>query len=238
MNNTNDQKIPTFRARIADVPNQDSKGNYRYTDYRYEMDKRTGEVTDARYYDDWYQFSGILTSMLVEGQKCEIPTDFKINIRIASRSNSENNDEYRKYDKKLNSILSRIKMYSDITFKGGPRRLDKSRTLSPVDPTNIGDASEIYIYPNYIGAIRVDPPTKEILKKQIQYAQSKAKKRSTEFKPGLKLRLKWFWMDTVKFVQDIVEYVTKNIVPLLVGFLFGVASSVLGGLILNWLGIS
>ena len=238
MNNPNNETLATFTARIVDVPNQDINGNYQDIYYRRVVDKRTGEVTDASYHDDWYQFSGILASIVVDGQKQrEISKNFKINICIASRSNSENNDEYRAYDKKLNSILSRIKMYSDITFKGVPRRLDKSRTLSPVNPTNIEDAHEIYISPNYIGAIRVELPTKEILKKQSQYAQSKAKERSRVFKPGLKLRLSRFRRGIVKFVQDIVEYLKKNIAPLVVGFLLGVASSVIGGLILNWFGV-
>ena len=238
MNNTNDQKIPTFRARIVDVPNQDTKGNYRYTDYRCETDKRTGEVTDARYYDDWYQFPGVLTSMFVEGQKCEIPVNFKINICIASEPNSEYEGEYRAYLKKLNSILSGIKMYSDVRFKGVPRRLDKSRNLLPVEPTDIENAREIYVSSNYIDTIRVDPPTRETREKQNQFARSRAKERSREFKLGLWVRLKRFWWDIVKFVQDIGKYVTKNIVPLLVGFLFGIASSVIGGLILYWLGVS
>ena len=238
MNNPDNEKVPTFTAHIVDVPDQDSNGNYRYTGYRRVVDKRTGEVTDAHYHDDWYRFSGILTSMFVEGQKCEIPADFKINICIASRSNSENNDEYRAYLKKLNSILSGIKIYSDVRFKGKPRRLDKSRELLPVEPTDIENAHEIYVSSNYMDTIRVDPPTKETREKQNQYAQSRAKERSREPKIELKLRLKWFWRDIVKYVQDIVKYVTKNIVPLLVGFLLGIASSVIGGVILNWLGIS
>ena len=167
---------------------KDSNGNYRYTGYRRVVDKRTGEVTDAHYHDDWYRFSGILTSMFVEGQKCEIPADFKINICIASRSNSENNDEYRAYLKKLNSILSGIKIYSDVRFKGKPRRLDKSRELLPVEPTDIENAHEIYVSSNYMDTIRVDPPTKETREKQNQYAQSRAKERSREPKIELKIK--------------------------------------------------
>lgn len=239
MNNPDNETLASFTARIVDVPNQDSNGNYRYTDYRRVVDKRTGEVTEGGYGGNWYQFSGILTSIVVEGEEvCDIPPDFKIKICISSALNSEYEGDYREYVKKLNNILSAIKIYSDVRFIGMPQRVEKSRKLSPVDPTNIGNAHEIYIYPDYIGAIRVEPPTKEMLKKQSQYAQSKAKERSRMFKPGLKLRLSRFRWGIVKFAQDIGEYLKKNIVPLLVGFLLGVTSSVIGGLILHWLGVS
>ena len=239
MNNPDNETLATFTARIVDVPNQDINGNYRYTDYRRVVDKRTGEVTAGGYGGNWYQFSGILTSIVVEGEKvCDIPPDFKIKICISSALNSEYEGDYGEYVKKLNNILSAIKIYSDVRFIGIPQRVEKSRKLSPVDPTNIGNAHEIYIYPDYIGAIRVEPPTKEILKKQSQYAQSKAKERSRVFKLGLKLRLSRFRWGIVQFVQDIVEYLKKNIAPLVVGFLLGVASSVIGGLILNWFGVS
>ena len=232
MNNPDNEKLATFTAYIENVPDQDSKGNYQDTGYRSVEDKRTGKVTSASYNYNWYQFSGVLTSIVLDEQEeCEIPPDFEINICIASKSNSENNDEYRAYLKKRDGILLRIKIYSDIRFRGVPQRLDKSRDLLTVEPTDIENAHEIYISPNYIDTIHVERPTREIQKKQNQYARSKAKERSRGFKSGLWVRLRWFR-------QDIAKYVTENKIQLLVGFFLTVAGVVIGGAILYWLRIS
>ena len=99
MNNTNDQKIPTFRSRIVDVPNQDSKGNYRYTDYRYEVDKRTGEVTDVAYHGDMDQataelFQKVCSMSIVFGDFFDRTV---YDIRVPSLGGNPGQNELRKY---------------------------------------------------------------------------------------------------------------------------------------------
>ena len=235
LKNSDNKPVATFKARIEGIPNQDSKGNYQDIGIRRVQDKVTGEVTDVGYNYEWYEFSGVLTSVCVDGQECEIPPDFEINICIESRTNSEYEGGYHVYVKKLSNILLKIKKYSDVSFKGMPQRLEKSRELISVDPTNIVDAHEIYVDRNYIDTIHVERPTRETQKRQKEEAQSRAKerveKRSRTVKWGLGLRLKWFW-------RDIVEYITENKIQLLVGFFLTLLGVVIGGLILHRLGIS
>ena len=188
-----------------EIPDQDSKGNYQTKHRRVVKDKRTGEGTNVGYYGGWYQFSGILTSMLVDGQKCEIPPDYEINICIASEPISGYADEYRAYVDKLEYILTQIKICSDVRFKGVPQRLDKSRELLPVDPANIGDAHEIYVSPNYIDTIRVEPPTRETLIKQSQYRQSKTR---VNYWQVLKRIIK-------NTIGNILEYVKQNLLTII-----------------------
>ena len=224
MENTGNEKYATFEAHIIEIPNQDINAKYQTTSQRSVADKKTGEVTSGGYYEAWYQFLGILTSVVIDGQEHDKSLNLKIAICIASEQNGIP-------IAKLNHILPQIKIYSDIKFKGVLQRVDKERKIHPVKPTNIENAHEIYIDANYIDTIHVETPTKETLEKQNQYAQSRRKERSRRSKWGLKFRLKRFW-------QDIVKYVSENKIKLLVGFLLTLAGVVIGRVILYWLGVS
>ena len=175
------------------------------------------------YYEAWYQFLGILTSVVIDGQEHDKSINLEIDICITSEQDGIPIE-------KLNYILPQIKIHSDIKFEGVPQRVDKDRKIHPVKPTNIENAHEIYIDANYIDTIHVEPPTKETLEKQNQYTQIRRKERSRRSKWGLKFRFK-------QFLQDIVKYVTKNKIQLLVGFLLALAVVVIGRVILYWLGV-
>ena len=49
MTNSDTEPLATFTAHIENVPDQDHKRLYQYTDYRHVVDKRTDEVTDGHY---------------------------------------------------------------------------------------------------------------------------------------------------------------------------------------------
>ena len=224
MENTGNEEYATFEAHIIETPDQYITGNYQTTSQRRVVDKKTGKVTSGGYYEPWYQFLGILTSVGIDGQEHDKSLNLKIAICIASKQNGIP-------IKKLNYILPWIKIDSDIKFKGVLRRVDKEGKIHPVKPTNIENAHEIYIDANYIDTIHVETPTKKTLEKQNQYAQSRRKETSRRSKWGLKFRLKLFW-------QDIVKYVSENKIQLLVGFLLTLAAVVIGRVILHWLGVS
>lgn len=198
----------TFNAHIVGVPNQDSKGNYHTTLHRDMVNKRTGEETSATYRVGWYQFSVTLTSILSDGQECNIPLDFEINLCILSKPYGEYKNGYTGYIKKLKHILSCIRLNSDIKFSGVPQRLDESRELQRVKPTDIENAHEIYINENYIDTIRIEQPTKETLEKQRQYTQ---RKKQAE-KPR-------FWRRAQRVVRQVLDkisaYVKQNILHLI-----------------------
>lgn len=214
---------PTFTARIVETPDKGINGEYQTTYIRELVDKKTLQTDSLGYYDKWYQFLGILTSMVVSGEECEIPPDFKVNICIQSKQNGLP-------IKKLQYILVNIRLDCDIEFKGVPKRVDISGKFHIVDPTNIADAEEIYISPNYVDTIKVERLTQESQEKQTQFARSKVKERSKARKMSLWFEVKWFWKETV-------EYIKENKIQIFVGIIIGIVvasiGSVIGNLVIN-----
>lgn len=243
---------PTFMAHIVNTPNQDINSKYQTTNYRLVVDKRTLKETYGSYYDDWYPFSGVLTSMVVDGEKHDISHDFKIDICISSKPNGEYHSGYTAYINKLQYILANIRLHSEIEFKGIPRRVCESRKLQPIEFTDIENAHEIYIDEECIDTIKVKPPTRETAKKQNQYAQSRAKERSKRGKLPLSFKSKRAWNNILesrkkskilgvtgflgivvlwKYWKGIIEYVTENPILVIVSLLI----SIIGGIIVHFL---
>ena len=170
LNNTDNSNQATFTARIVDTPNiSASSGSYQTTDWRRLVNRRTNESDWRKYYEDWFQFSGNLTSMVINGQEYEIPPNLRINICIASKQDGRYNEKLNKY------ILLTIRLYSNIRFRGEPRRLDLSEGIQVVEPTDIENADEIYVSENCIDTIKAEFPDKETLNNQSQYRRPKTR---------------------------------------------------------------
>ena len=178
LNNTDNQNYPTFKARIVETPDQDVEGNYRTTDCRVVVNKRTLAKFSNRYYDNWYQFSVLLNSIVIDGQELCIPSNFNIHFCIASEPSREYNGRRDKYTEKVKYMLSLIRPHSDIKFKGVPRKVDRSGPPIPIEPKDIENAYEIYVNEKCIDTVKVEPPTKDKLRRQNQDAQRKAKEKS------------------------------------------------------------
>ena len=181
----------TFTARIVDTPNQDTNGNYQSTNYRSVVDKRTGAPISNRYYDNWYHFSGTLTSIIINGQEQCIPSDLKVDICVQNRQNVQ-----------LKYILPLIKRRSYVIFEGVPQRVDKS-SVTAIDPKEIENAHEIYVNDECIETIKIERLT-------------------------MRFRISGF-------CRDIIGYMKKSKIKLIVGFFLGVLITVVGGLILYFI---
>ena len=233
----------TFTVHIIDTPYQDSNGNYRTTNLRHIVNKRTTETDRRTYYNDWYQFSGILTSMVTDGKECDIPSNLKINICIKAKQDGIPIEKLRYH-------LPHIKQYSNIQFKGMPQRADMSGQIHTIETTDIGNADEIYINESCINTIKTERPTKEILQQQNKYAQSRVKERARIVKPGLRFRFKRFWKNTSKskvwtiivslavitlwkFWKVIIKHVIENPTQIIGTVIIGIACSIIGGIILK-----
>lgn len=244
---TGNENHAIFKAHIVDTPDYDYEGKYQTTSTRKIVDKRTLQTDQRSYHGYWYPFSGILTLMIFKGQKYDISPDFKINIHISARQDG-------KPIENLQYNISRIRRYSDIKFVGVPQRVYLSGKYHSINPKDIENADEIYIYPNYINTINVEPPTKETLEKQNQNTQAIAKERLKRKKWILKLGSVSFWRNPIKYIKekpilktssvifliisctylflfrvDIIEYVTENPIAVIVNIL----GSIVGGIILH-----
>ena len=203
LNNADNENYPTFTAYIVETPDKDNSGNYKTTDWKLGVNTRKNQSRWHKYYDDWYRFVGVLTSMTVDDQEHNVPPNFEINICIPSSQDSNPIEN-------LQYTLSLIRKYSQITFKGVPRRIDLSGQTHPLQPTDIADAGEIYINAANINSIEVRQPAREVLERQSQHTQSRREEKSKKYRVPLRSRLKW----------NPVKYLKKNLIPRIIGIFF------------------
>ena len=252
MENTDNEKYATFTAQIVDIPDLDSAGNYQTTDWKTAVNKRTRETKSHKYYDDWFRFSAIINSMVVDGEERSLPADFKINIYILCRLDG-------RYIEPVRHVVPPIRIYSDIQFKGIPQKIDMSGKPNTVELVDIENADEIYINEECVNTIWVKPPSRDTIERQSQYAQSRLKEKSERYKPRLWDRLKWLWVSTIKSFRKTIEYIkAKKIQTVLIvfvviflwrfrtdiirhfgenpiGIIFDALISIGVGLLLNWI---
>ena len=251
MENTDNEKYATFTAHIINTPDQDSEGNYQTTEWKTAVNKLTRETIRHKYYDDWYQFSIILNSMVVNGQKRNLPSNFKIDIYILCRLDG-------RYIEPVKHVVPPIRIYSDVQFKGLPQKIDMSGKAHTMELEDVEDADEIYINEECVNTIWVKQPTRDTLERQSQYAQARVKEKSERYKLRLGDRFKWFWISTIKSFRKAIEYIKGKsiraiLIVLAIVFLWrywrGVISyignnpseivvnlliSIVGGLIVKW----
>ena len=125
----NENQDLTFTVRIKTVPNKDSDGRYRLTDYR----------KDIRYKNFWYRFPGILDSIDGTGEEIQIPENLKINVCIPYTQEDEHNQEIRQ------NIVPCLKVGTKIKCKGDLRILHDSGECEVVGIEDIDYAYEIWV---------------------------------------------------------------------------------------------
>lgn len=196
-----------------DTPDQDSEGNYQTTDWKLSANKRTTETKWHKYYDDWYRFSMILTSMVVNEQQHDLPPDFKIDVYVLCRLDG-------RYIEKVKYAVALMREHSNIKFRGVPLRIDMSGKPHIVEFTDIENADEIYINEKCMDTIEVVKPIS-----QSRHTQSQVEEGSKRFKPGLGTRLKRPWITTIKTARRTIGYIKGSIIRatlicLIIGFLW------------------
>ena len=120
----------TFTVCIQAVPNKNSDGEYKHTDYR----------DNVMYQGYWYCFPSILCSIDKDGEGIEIPENLKINVCIPRRQGNENTNKIRKH------VFPLIEVGTWVKCKGNLRKINsKSEKMEVIGIADIEEAYEIWV---------------------------------------------------------------------------------------------